>query len=249
MAHAYRTARRVGRMPAAASAHLQRCALRSPCLPPGVGPWPGLGCSGLRRAQVGLNACSMTMCGLMLESILESASEFVSVTEEARFLQRCRLFACGCGLLPYTPAAARARTRMRCWCPAAASCKVGPRAALYVWGRIRHGYGSCLMAHPTLSGASVASGRSCPLTGVRMHSAHFETAWHGPSMCWVDRRACPCPDTEARGPQLQAGRPAAGAAAHVQQALGGAVRGRVPARVLHVLRQCAHPGTLTSDPY
>ena len=103
MAHAYRTARRVGRMPAAASAHLQRCALRSPCLPPGVGPWPGLGCSGLRRAQVGLNACSMTMCGLMLESILESASEFVSVAEEARFLQRCRLFACGCGLYPVPP--------------------------------------------------------------------------------------------------------------------------------------------------
>jgi hypothetical protein len=57
------------------------------------------------------------MCGLMLESILESASEFVSVAEEARFLQRCRLFACGCGLypIPYYPAAARAMTRMRRW--------------------------------------------------------------------------------------------------------------------------------------
>ena len=43
--------------------------------------------------QVALNACSMTMCGLMLESILESASDFVSVSEEALFMQRCRLFA------------------------------------------------------------------------------------------------------------------------------------------------------------
>lgn len=43
--------------------------------------------------QVALNAVSMTMCGLMLESILESASDFVSVSEEARFMQRCYVFA------------------------------------------------------------------------------------------------------------------------------------------------------------
>lgn len=52
--------------------------------------------AGSARAQVALNAVSMTMCGLMLESILESASDFVSVAEEAHFIQRCREFAHRC---------------------------------------------------------------------------------------------------------------------------------------------------------
>ena len=49
-------------------------------------------------------ACSMTMCGIMLESILESSSEFVSPTQEAEFISQCRLFCKGSAPLPYLPA-------------------------------------------------------------------------------------------------------------------------------------------------
>lgn len=35
---------------------------------------------------------SMTLCGIMLESVLESSSEFVSPAQEALFMSQCRLF-------------------------------------------------------------------------------------------------------------------------------------------------------------
>lgn len=37
-------------------------------------------------------ACSMTMCGIMLESLLESSSEFVNHAQEAEFITRCHAF-------------------------------------------------------------------------------------------------------------------------------------------------------------
>ena len=43
--------------------------------------------------QVALQSCAMTNCGLILESILQAASEFVSDTEEAIFMSRCFQFA------------------------------------------------------------------------------------------------------------------------------------------------------------
>ena len=48
--------------------------------------------SRLAVAQVALNSCAMTNCGLILESILEHASDFVSEAEEARFISASRDF-------------------------------------------------------------------------------------------------------------------------------------------------------------
>ena len=56
--------------------------------------------SGVALHQVALMACSMTMCGIMLESILESSSEFVSPAQEAEFFSQCRFFCKGSALLP-----------------------------------------------------------------------------------------------------------------------------------------------------
>ena len=47
--------------------------------------------------QVALNSCAMTNCGLILESILEHASDFVSEAEEARFISSARDFLQRCG--------------------------------------------------------------------------------------------------------------------------------------------------------
>lgn len=43
--------------------------------------------------QVALQSCAMTNCGLILESILQAASDFVNDTEEALFMSRCFQFA------------------------------------------------------------------------------------------------------------------------------------------------------------
>ena len=42
--------------------------------------------------KVAFNSLAMTNCGLILESILEHASDFVSEAEEARFIARARDF-------------------------------------------------------------------------------------------------------------------------------------------------------------
>ena len=44
-------------------------------------------------------ACAMTMCGVMLESILETASRFVSPVVEADFIFNCQRFCQGYAIL------------------------------------------------------------------------------------------------------------------------------------------------------
>jgi hypothetical protein len=41
------------------------------------------------EVQVSANACAMTVCGLMLENILDAASEFISPIEQACFVYSC----------------------------------------------------------------------------------------------------------------------------------------------------------------
>jgi hypothetical protein len=43
--------------------------------------------------QVSLNAGTMTLCGLMLESLLAAASNFINSEEQARFIANCHDFA------------------------------------------------------------------------------------------------------------------------------------------------------------
>ena len=47
---------------------------------------------GVPDVQVAFNSLAMTNCGLILESILEHASDFVSEAEEAGFIARARDF-------------------------------------------------------------------------------------------------------------------------------------------------------------
>lgn len=45
--------------------------------------------------QVAFMACSLTVCGIMLESLLESSSDFVSNAQEATFITNCYAFCKG----------------------------------------------------------------------------------------------------------------------------------------------------------
>ena len=54
--------------------------------------------------QVALQSCAMTNCGLILESILQAASDFVSEAEEALFMSRCFSFALRWGPWSHTVA-------------------------------------------------------------------------------------------------------------------------------------------------
>lgn len=170
--------------------------------------------------QVALNACSMTMCGLMLESILESASDFVSVSEEALFMQRCRLFAARC---------------LHSQCIALTH---APGDVLHCSAALRAVVPSTVKCHALLNTIKACKQLLLP----RLYHKARRSVVHQPHLA-----CCSSSSHRWRLPslksclQLHAGGPAAGAAAHVQQALGGALRGRVPARVLHVLRQCAPP--------
>ena len=70
--------------------------------------------------QVALQSCAMTNCGLILESILQASSDFVSETEEAVFMTRCFQFAHrfrpGLALVEEGPVSAQLSAIKQCRC-------------------------------------------------------------------------------------------------------------------------------------